>query len=236
MKPAHSGDCVGERAYGSMLSPTLRTSGESANEGWVRLSEVVPASATGEGWMLIDGTLLGRRILIEDSAQSYQKCDLGALRSYATGAVLEDLASAGNMSAAMLRRGAVYGELCSMLGKYEYDYVAAGFAKQWLAFGALLEFPDGRAAQAYAQAATEAGFLCRADGAIVHVMNGGAFGAILQRAGVPAVADSEKDLEAEIADVLGEDDGISAELEGADGLGLAGDDLDDEFDKLLADD
>ena len=54
--------------------------------------------------------------------------------------MLEELAAAGNSSAAMLRRGAVYGELCSMPGKYGYQ--AAGVAKQWLAFGALLEFAE----------------------------------------------------------------------------------------------
>ena len=130
-------------------SPPHRGPKRSELHAWALASPVTAGEkydGTNVGKML-DGTLLGRRFVIEDSAQSYQKCDLGALRSYATDAVFEDLASAGNMSAAMLRRGAVYGELCSMPGKY--GYADAGVAKQWLAFGALLEFPDGRAAQAY---------------------------------------------------------------------------------------
>ena len=45
----------------------------------------------------------------------------------------------------------------------------------WLGFGALLEFAEAEAAASYARAADAAGLLCRADRAIVHVMNGGAF-------------------------------------------------------------
>jgi hypothetical protein len=66
--PALSSDCVGERPHGAILSTTLRTYGESTNEGWVRLSEVVPASSTSEGWMLIDATLLGLGVQLEKKA------------------------------------------------------------------------------------------------------------------------------------------------------------------------
>ena len=79
--------------------PPHRGPKRSELHAWALASPVTAGEkydGTNVGKML-DGTLLGRRIVIEDSAQSYQKCDLGALRSYATDAVFDDLASAGNM-------------------------------------------------------------------------------------------------------------------------------------------
>lgn len=159
---------------------------------WALASRVTAGEkydGTNVGKML-DGTLLGRRFVIEDSAPTYQKCSLDKLRAYAADAVIQDLASAGNSSAATLRRGAVYGELCSLA--WLYGYAAAGVAKQWFAFGALLEFADAAPAEAYAAAAEAAGLLCRFSGtATVHILNGGAFAAILERHGLPAVAAAE---------------------------------------------
>ena len=44
---------------GAVLQTSLCTSGETANDGWVRLSEHISANESGEGWVLIDGRLLG---------------------------------------------------------------------------------------------------------------------------------------------------------------------------------
>ena len=61
----------------------------------------------------------------------------------------------------------VYGELCINVGLY--GYAAAGVAKSWLAFGALLAFADADAAEAYAAAASAAGLRCRATQATITI-------------------------------------------------------------------
>ena len=64
----NSGVVVGERAQGTVVSTSLRTFGNSPNDGWVRLSEHVSASESGEGWILVDGTLLGLGMQLERRA------------------------------------------------------------------------------------------------------------------------------------------------------------------------
>ena len=61
-----------------------------------------------------DGTLLGRRTVIQPTATSYQRCDLSALRGYHTEPVLSELVALGGATAP--RRAALYGELCSGRG------------------------------------------------------------------------------------------------------------------------
>ena len=67
-EPGPSGVVVGERQRGQTLGTTLRTTGTTSNDGWVRLNEVIPTSPTGVGWVLIDGTLLGLGVQLEKKA------------------------------------------------------------------------------------------------------------------------------------------------------------------------
>ena len=64
----HSGIVVGERLRGQVLGTTLITSGEGPSDVWVRLNEVIPTSESGEGWILVDGTLLGLGLQLERKA------------------------------------------------------------------------------------------------------------------------------------------------------------------------
>ena len=58
-EPSLSAAVVGEREHGRVVSASLRSSGEGAGNDWVRLTDIIPASESGEGWMLIDGTTHG---------------------------------------------------------------------------------------------------------------------------------------------------------------------------------
>ena len=132
--------------------------------------------------VLTDGTLLGRRLVIEATANSYQKCDLKNLRSLKTGDALNELIALG---AATPMRAALYGELlCNNL----YSYNADGLVKSWIAFGALLEFGDEAAAASAAVNLRAAGQVCSADESIVRVCASAAFVEVMQRHGLPAVA------------------------------------------------
>lgn len=132
--------------------------------------------------VLTDGTLLGRRLVIDAAANSYQKCDLKNLRSLKTGDALNELIALG---AATPIRAALYGELlCNNL----YSYTADGLAKSWIAFGALLEFGDEAAAASAAVNIRAAGQVCSADESIVRVCASAAFVEVMQRHGLPAVA------------------------------------------------
>ena len=135
-----------------------------------------------------DGTLLGRRTVIQPTATSYQRCDLSALRGYHTEPVLSELVALGGATAP--RRAALYGELCCNSDLYSYR--RDGRAKSWQVFGALLEFEDEPSANAYARAACAAGHVCGAagdDAPFVRVVcNSRAFGEVVERHGVPAVA------------------------------------------------
>lgn len=91
---------------------------------------------------LRDGTLLGRRTVIPASTASYQRCELKGLRSLETMAALDELLSMGGAPTHV--RAALYGELMCNSGLYGYQ--AAGLAKSWQAFGALVEFDDEHAA------------------------------------------------------------------------------------------
>lgn len=148
---------------------------------------------------LDDGTLLGRRMVIEPTANSYQRCDLSALRGYHTESVLSELVALGGTAAPL--RAALYGELCCNSGLYSYQ--RDGLAKSWQVFGALLEFENETSAQIYAREACAVGHICDAgegtlergcavghifDGTLVRVCNSRAFGEVVQRHGVPAVA------------------------------------------------
>ena len=135
-----------------------------------------------------DGTLVGRRTVIQPTATSYQRCDLSALRGYHAERVLSELAALGGATAP--RRAALYGELCCNSGLYSYQ--RDGRAKSWQVFGALLEFEDEPSANAYARAACAGGHICGAAGDDVPlvrvVCNSRAFGEVVERHGVPAVA------------------------------------------------
>tara|TARA_B100000795_G_C22708380_1_gene402511 strand:- start:66 stop:1001 length:936 start_codon:yes stop_codon:yes gene_type:complete len=134
---------------------------------------------------LDDGTLLGRRMVIEPTANSYQRCDLSALRGYHTESVLSELVALGGTAAPL--RAALYGELCCNGGLYSYQ--RDGLAKSWQVFGALLEFENETSAQIYAREACAVGHICdTGEGTLVRVCNSRAFGEVVQRHGVPAVA------------------------------------------------
>lgn len=134
---------------------------------------------------LDDGTLLGRRMVIEPTAGSYQRCDLTVLRGYHTERALSELVALGGTAAPL--RAALYGELCCN-GEL-YSYQRDGLAKSWQVFGALLEFENETSAQVYAREACAAGHICDAgEDKLVRVCNSRAFGEVVQRHGVPAVA------------------------------------------------
>lgn len=133
----------------------------------------------------MDGTLLGRRLVIEDDARSYQRCDLTTLRGLRADCVLDDLIALGG-GGDSIRRAALYGELCCNPGLY--SYAAMGLAKSWQAFGALLEFQDEVAAAAYAHAASASGLVCNvSDSRVVRLCNNAKFGEVSRRHEVPAV-------------------------------------------------
>lgn len=135
--------------------------------------------------VLRDGTLLGRRLVIDADATSYQKCDLKALRALDTAGVLDDLLALGADGGRGLTRCALYGELvCNNL----YSYVADGIAKSWLAFGALAEFESEEAAVAFAAAASAAGLVCNHEDTGVRIANNEAFADLCGRHGVPVTA------------------------------------------------
>jgi len=149
----------------------------------VTTSEKLDGTNVGK---LDDGTLLGRRMVIEPTAGSHQRCDLSALRGYHTERVLSELVALGGTAAPL--RAALYGELCCN-GEL-YSYQRDGLAKSWQVFGALLEFENGSSAQVYAQEACAVGHICDASEGdlVVRVCNSRAFGEVVQRHGVPAVA------------------------------------------------
>lgn len=174
---AHRGDSWSPQNFRGGYRSRLRK--------WL-LSEPVTSGTKFDGTnvgVMRDGTLLGRRLVIEASATSYQRTDLKALRSYETAKAIEELVAIGG--ATPVSRVALYGELlCNEL----YSYKADGISKGWLAFGALLDFDGESAAVEYARAAGAAGLDCHVSDATVRVCNGAAFTAILQRHGVPVVA------------------------------------------------
>lgn len=133
--------------------------------------------------VLRDGTLLGRRLVIENTANSYQKCDLTTLRSLDTAGVLDELVALG-ANGASVQRAALYGELCC---NSLYTYVHEGVHKGWIAFGALVEFADASAAATWATSASTAGLVCDAEDSMVKVANSEAFGAVSRRHAVPVV-------------------------------------------------
>ena len=61
----HSGVVVGEKCHGTVVSSSICTSGATANDAWVRLNEAISTSESGEGWMLVDGRMLGLGIQLE---------------------------------------------------------------------------------------------------------------------------------------------------------------------------
>jgi len=131
--------------------------------------------------ILLGGKLLGRRLEIEDTATTYQRCTLAPLRALNAGAALHEL-SQGYQP----KRSALYGELCCNAGLYSYG--AQGIAKSWLAFGALLEFADEEAARAYVRAADAVGLVCGMSGTTtVRVCNNDAFGRLVTRHDIPAI-------------------------------------------------
>jgi len=134
-----------------------------------------------------DGTLLGRRLIIDATATSYQKAPLGSLRALDTAGVLDELVACGGASA-KLRHAALYGELCCNIGIYTYEL--RGLAKTWQAFGALLEFKDPMAAMEYAREASGSGVLCISEemSATVRVCNNETFVNMARRHNVPVVS------------------------------------------------
>lgn len=133
--------------------------------------------------VLRDGTLLGRRTVIDVEATSYQKCDLKSMRALDTSGALEELISLGAPTA--VHRTALYGELlCNNL----YTYAKEGLAKEWVAFGALLECVDDAAACEFARNACTAGMLCSASDRVVCMSTCPAFADVMRRHAVPRVA------------------------------------------------
>jgi len=135
---------------------------------------------------LRDGKLLGRRLVIDAAATSYQRCELGKLRSLGTDQMLDEVVAIGG--SLTVRRAALYGELLCNAGLY--SYATSGVAKSWQAFGALIEFADasGASATRYAKAATALGLITnRCDETTVRVCNSRTFGEIAQRHDVPVV-------------------------------------------------
>mmetsp|Transcript_31054 Transcript_31054/g.51475 ORF Transcript_31054/g.51475 Transcript_31054/m.51475 type:complete len:424 (+) Transcript_31054:51-1322(+) len=137
--------------------------------------------------IMADGTLLGRRLVIEycgkAHVETYQHCELRPLRTLrqAVADCLQELAAD-----APYVNAALYGELCCNPGLY--NYMAAGLAKTWQAFGALIQTADEMAARAFMKHAEARGFECTTvDDAAVRVSNSQTFVALLQRHGVPVI-------------------------------------------------
>ena len=112
----------------------------------------------------VDGTLYGRRWVIAEGTETYQKVPLGSVRAADVLAVRDAVAGAlreagGAAEAEALGAGAcrfvVYGELMCNPGLY--DYSEAGLAGAWLAFGVVVVLQE-REARAFAAAAARAGF------------------------------------------------------------------------------
>ena len=89
----------------------------------VTMSEKLDGTNVGK---LRDGTLLGRRLVIEASATHYQRCELSTLRTLRADLVIDELARMGGATGASLSRAALYGELCC--NPWLYNYEAAGVA------------------------------------------------------------------------------------------------------------
>ena len=64
----HSGIVVSEREKGTILSTSMITSGSTLNDVWVRVNEYISTSETGEGWVMVDSTLLGLGVQLEKQA------------------------------------------------------------------------------------------------------------------------------------------------------------------------
>jgi len=134
------------------------------------------------------GTLLGRRLTIEQTATSYQRCDLTSLREVDVDAAIGELVSlaTGEIGTEPVR-AAIYGELMCNVGLFNYK--ANGLAKSWQAFGAVLEFASEEVAAAYATAASASGLACTLSGdRAVRIGNNEAFGEVLRRHRVPVIA------------------------------------------------
>lgn len=134
------------------------------------------------------GTLLGRRLTIEQTATSYQRCDLTSLREVDVDAAIGELVSlATGETGTEPVRAAIYGELMCNVGLFNYK--ANGLAKSWQAFGAVLEFASEEVAAAYATAASASGLACTLSGdRAVRIGNNEAFGEVLRRHRVPVIA------------------------------------------------
>eukprot|EP00961_Rhodomonas_salina_P205337 2771931-Rhodomonas_salina.1 len=146
---------------------------------------------------LCGGALVGRRMVIEDSANAYQGCDLTDLRGYATDTCLDELMAKFGMetkegTSCNVELCALFGELCKNPGLY--NYTEQGFDNSWQVFGAILEFSDSSKAQEAAVAGLAQGFHCFTRTArdsttsAVHVCNSPAFGELLRRHAIPVIS------------------------------------------------
>lgn len=169
-------------------SKTLRGGNRQSLHHWC-LSIPVTAGEKYDGTnvgKLRGGILLGRRLVIEPTATSYQRCDLTSLRNLDVDVALSDLIAMAGIDV-VPQRAAIYGELMCNGGLYHYQ--ASGLAKSWQAFGALIECENDEAAAAYAKGASVSGLVCCLGGErTVRICNNEAFGEVLRRHHVPAIA------------------------------------------------